>query len=1020
MINLRSIAYILFFFSGFSALVYQVVWARQLAWVFGSTTESVGIVLATFMAGMALGGLVLGRTADQVKSRFLLFAALEGGVGLYAIAASFGYGLLEEFCYSGGAPDLIFKILLAAVYLIIPCFLIGGTLPTLSRFCLEEKARNFGLTAGGLYANNTLGAAAGAVVTGFFLLEHLGASRSILAAGLVNLAVAATAVALELYNRKMQGAEAVVALPEKSEDVPAHRPFMRLIYFTVFFLAGTSTMAHELVWTRILSQYFKNSVYSFAAMLMAVLLALAAGSGAGTWIVKRVRNAGFMLGLLQLLAGLASLVTVVLFITPYTDVASYQQLLLRSGAMETLTRFMLFEIAAAMCLIFLPAFFMGMSFPFMAALTWRPVVRFAGYMGDLQFVLTAGNVTGALLVAFFLIPLYTEPDIGIMKSLFFGVGANLLAGMILLAAVFARIDWIRRGLATTAAAGLLGLAGWLYFGQPDLLLFWKSVPEGEDRIFYRSGKMGEVAVVQGPEGLILKVNNTSGLGGTGGEYLETRLGMMPFLLARGSERALVMGLGTGNTLNGLLNAGAKDVDCVEIIPEVVTASTAFHTFDPRTLTGGRLRIIFNDARTYLRCVDDRYDLIVGDLYFPWQAEAGFMYTREHFERVRDRLTEDGVFFQWLPLHQLRWEDFGVIGYTFSDVFPHVAVFLASTDVAFPIVGLMGSNEPFRLDPVRLQAELDAHFQQPVLKQFGMDDALALVTLYFGNEWLFRTKFSEVLVNTEDRTCVEYRSAKVLESHAELSITNFRRLADPQFKDDAVPVLDLPEMEAREKVAYEEKVRNCSEALKHYLFSWAIFLREDYLRRMGAADSPEERKKIREVMGQETVKAFGLAPDLAYVERNFLRLWHLYISEHEITAANNLLVYGITTAPDRDDFYNKLGLGLMLQGKYAEAQACLAGALEKNAENHSARANLAIAEFLVGDRVKAREDMAAVIEEVGYEKLAASKLTVALAVLILKGEAEARPLLDPLLEEATWKDLIEAALKSARESGVGDG
>lgn len=1020
MINLRSIAYILFFFSGFSALAYQVVWSRQLAWIFGSTTESVGIVLATFMAGMALGGVVLGRTADQVKSRFLLFAALEAGIGLYGIASSFGFGLLEEFCYSGGAPDLMVKVLLAAVYMIVPCFLIGGTLPTLSRFCLEEKARNFGLTAGGLYANNTLGAAAGAVVTGFFLLEHLGASRSILAAGLINLAVAATAITLELYARKTRGEEAPPALEEESRDAPVHRPFMRVVFFVVFFLAGTSTLAHELVWTRILSQYFKNSVYSFATMLMAVLLALAAGSGVGTWIVKRVRNAGYTLGLLQLLAGLASLVTVVLCITPNSDVASYQRLLLVSGAMESVTRFMLFEVAAAMCLVFLPAFFMGMSFPFMAALTWRPVVRFAGYMGDLQFVLTAGNVTGALLVAFYLIPLYTKPDIGIMKSLLFAVAANMVAGTILLATVFARIGWIKRVTAAAAGAGLLALCSYLYLGQPELLLFWKSLPEGEDRIFYRSGKMAEVSVVQGPEGMILKVNNTSGLGGTGGAYLETRLGMMPFLLAGGSERALLMGLGTGNTLHGLLTAGARDVDCVEIIPEVVTASTAFHRFDSQTLTGGRLRIIFNDARTYLKCANERYDLIVGDLYFPWQAEAGFMYTREHFQRVKESLTEDGIFFQWLPLHQLRWEDFGVIGYTFSDVFPHVAVFMASPEVAFPIVGLVGSNEPLRIDPLRLQAELDAHFQQPVLKQFGMDDALALVTLYFGNEWIFRTKFSEVLINTEDRTHVEYRSAKVTETHAELSITNFRRLADPFFKEDAVPMLDLPEMEAREKVAIEEKVRKYSEAMKHYLVSWSLFLREDYLERMGFADLPDEKRKVREAMGQETVKAFGLAPDLVQVERNFLRLWQLYLSEDEITAANNLMVFGVTAAPERDDFYNKLGLGLMVEGKYAEAQVCLAGAVDKNAENHSARANLAIAEFLMGDRVKAREDMALVVEEAGYEKLSASRLTVALAMLILKGEGEAEPLLDPLLQDPMWKDLVEAALESARESGVSDG
>jgi SAM-dependent methyltransferase len=148
------------------------------------------------------------------------------------------------------------------------------------------------------------------------------------------------------------------------------------------------------------------------------------------------------------------------------------------------------------------------------------------------------------------------------------------------------------------------------------------VPEGEDLIYYRSGKSAEVSVVGSSEGLVLKVNNNAWQGGTQGLYLETRLGMLPLLLEGSSERALVMGLGTGNTLFGLLTAGAKEVDCVEIIPEVLTAQTAFHQFESRTPEGGTLRIIQGDARVILRFMEEPYDLILGDLYFPWQSEAG--------------------------------------------------------------------------------------------------------------------------------------------------------------------------------------------------------------------------------------------------------------------------------------------------------------------------------------------------------------------------------------------------------------
>ncbi len=1025
MINLRSISFLLFFFSGFSALVYQVVWARQLCAIFGSSAESSAAVLAVFMAGMGIGGPALGRAADRIKNRFLCFAVIEGLIGLFGLLASSCFSVLESFYYSGGGASAGNRYMLAAVYMFIPCFLIGGTLPVLSRFCAKEDKNRFGLAAGGLYATNTFGAAAGALMAGFVFLESMGASGSIFLAAIINLVVAAACVTLYTAFKKqgMEPGRDEAAPPKNSvitnhaslagkpgEDVHPPHYVARALIFSAFFLAGTSTMAHEVIWTRILSQFFRNSAYSFAAMLFAVLVGLAAGSGAGSLLSRRLRSNGYALGVAQMLAGLVSL-SMVFFVSHFTELKTYGSWLQSFKAMESFGRFAAFESASALCLVFPPSFFMGLSFPLMARMAWRGSRRFGGFMGDLQFVLTAGSVVGAIGTALYLIP-GDNGRFGLLNCIKCAACANILAAVLLWASSVRHAGKAR----LAAALSLLAAASLVYCTLPPDLRFWRDGIEKENLVFYTSDKIAEVAVVERPDGLVLKLNNTSGLGGTAGSYLETRIGMLPLILKGGSETALVMGLGTGNTLYGLLASGAKDVDCVELIPGVARASECFHPFSRDTLTGGNLRIFLDDARVFLRYIDRKYDLVIGDLYFPWQAETGFMYTKEHFGRVKDRLTEDGVFFQWLPLHQLRWEDFGIVGYTFSEVFEHVAVFLAAPDVGFPLVALAGSRKRLSFNPVSLQEQLDKHFRQAELKSLELDNAMAILPLYLGNEWRFRSScFSETVVNTENRTLVEYRTARAMEDPAVRSFNNFRRLADPDFKEDAVPLLRFGEIDTEKKLKIEDEVRSRSRSLTHFMNCHILFLRESYFKQMGFKDDPSARRKVLESMGRESVSAFKLAPDYPIAEENLNRVWTMYINDHDYNAANNFAALVIDADPDNDAFYNKLGLGLILEEKYKEAVVCLTGAIFHNDMNFSARANLAIACFLKGDRVRAREEMSKVVDEFGYGRL--SQLTAALAVLILEGRDRASALLAPFLESPVWKELAAAAIESAKESAV---
>jgi spermidine synthase len=789
-----------------------------------------------------------------------------------------------------------------------------------------------------------------------------------------------------------------------------------------FILAGASTLAHEVLWTRILSQYFRNSIYSFSVMLFAVLLALAAGGGVGSFISRFLRIKRFALGSVQLLIALASLGVVQWVVVPFNEHQFYTEALIRFGGDASFQALVLFEILAALALVFAPAFFMGVAFPLVANLSWRPASRFAGFVGDVQFLLTLGGVAGALIMARAMIPanfegeggffdgdLWPATKKGLLHCFLWTSSANVLAGLLVLLSAVRRLGWPRIALSGV----LLGLVFWIHHSLPPHLVFWKEAEEGEKLVFYASDRLAEVAVVDRGDGRVLKLNSTSWQGGTQGELLEARLGLLPILIRGGSTKALVMGLGTGNTLYGLLQGGAMNVDCVEIIPAVARASQFFHRFSQETLVGGRFRPIVGDARIFLRCIDETYDLILGDLYFPWQSEAGFMYTKEHFQRVKDRLTPDGVFFQWLPLHQLAWEDFETIGYTFSEVFDHVAVYLAAPRAAFPFVGLMGSRERQYIDPLTLQENLDAHFNHAFLVNYGVGDAMEILSLYLGDQWFFRRPSSPTQLNTEDQTRVEFRSARTFQNPAVIAYQNFLQLGDPGLQESPIPILRFPEMPAAERVKIEDRVRSYSRAMRPFLKSHALFLRQAFLQQMGYADAPEERKKVRDEMGSLCLLAYRLAPDYPLMKQNILQLWQLLIGEKEITAANNLMYRALSIQPDSDVFYNRLGSGLVVEGRYKDGVVCFTDAIEKNDANYSARANLAIALFAIGDRITAREEMERVVNQVGYENL--SELTRALALLILEGEKKALPLVQPFLGDSPWKNLVKAALESARES-----
>ena len=199
---LKPFVLLCFFFSGFSGLLYEVLWLRLLILIFGSTTLAISTVLTSFMGGLALGSYFFGRMMDRQKRPLLYYGILEGVIGLYALIIPWIFsGLIPVYQFLWQQFHLNFygftllQFSLITLVLLIPTTCMGATLPILSTWAVREEA-TLGVTIGRLYALNTFGAVLGTALSGFFLLPALGVQHTLWIAVGINLLVALLILAL--------------------------------------------------------------------------------------------------------------------------------------------------------------------------------------------------------------------------------------------------------------------------------------------------------------------------------------------------------------------------------------------------------------------------------------------------------------------------------------------------------------------------------------------------------------------------------------------------------------------------------------------------------------------------------------------------------------------------------------------------------------------------------------------------------------------------------------------------------
>jgi spermidine synthase len=636
-------------------------------------------------------------------------------------------------------------------------------------------------------------------------------------------------------------------------------------------LSGFITLSLEVLWTRMFAQVFMNDVYSFATILVTFLLSLAIGSFLARYLMIKEVNRIKTLRTLLILSGVLVGISPLLF-SYWTDGLAalpvsvgwggYILSLLRMSAVVTL----------------LPTILMGSIFPYLLQIA--PTFRYGigETIGYLTAINTLGSIFGSLFAGFlFMKILGLWYSVALMAALYF-----LLSLLTIERPTLGKFGQY----AGFAAALTLAFAFLPASGLSSVRL---NLENAEELLDLRFGRDGIVSVISAqpsyyPEDfqdLFIRLNNTYTLGGVGSAPDEKRQSHLSLFLHPNPQSVYILGLATGISAGGALHHPVSRVVVSELVPEVVdVAESYFEPYNNGLFQDTRVQIVVDDGRNFLLGTDERFDVIIADLFEPWGAGTGDLYSLEHFQSVQAHLHEGGIFVQWLPLHQISLQEFGIIARTITEVFPQVTLWRGNFVPNKPIAALVASNEIKPLDWEAMLAnvqalgenpstlidalvsvkgyptlELDPDSEEFILQILPQLTESVPFTFYAGNIGHNKNLFDQYPLNSDDRPMFEFLAPKTRGNQPEnrnswLTSTNLSQLFEQLF--GALPPKNDPYLTKLSTTqinyiqaglsyykaltySYEGQITGSTELIKD-----SQFLMDDYLERMNLADPDDPR------------------------------------------------------------------------------------------------------------------------------------------------------------------------------------
>lgn len=760
-----------FFISGFSALLYEIVWARMLTLLFGASLYGQSIALGLFMGGLAIGSKGIGSLLPKARFPGRWYAALEGLIGLFGMASIFLLPLCEKLEGIHPLLDPVLAFLMACLFILPPTVFMGGTFPALFK-TLESSgpASSRSLSnLSNLYTINTLGALAGIAAANYYCIPSLGMKNSLLLSAILNFA---------LFFICWIFVKTPSRTTDKTDSLSSSVPVKPLLAIGI---SGFLTMLYEISWSRALFFSLGSSTYTFSFVIFSFILGLSLGA---YWIKSKEKTDLEKLKILFCDLQLKSLcfAAIFIFISSKLPICSKYLFEYFQGVFWKIHGV---EILLLILLISPTAFFIGAAFPltilFMARQESSPSEKTVGLAYSIN---TLGSIAGSFATGFLLIPLFSAFNliwIALIghtlslllihpkprKSFFSGLGVVISSVVIFLFIQFhyySEVDLLGGGFSKIYSSSGEHVPRYLATNPafPNAMAL-KSSNRNEhpaEIIWAKDGILSHVAVGRNDHFHTLILNGK--IDASVGDFLltdmptQTLLAFIPLVLSPDPQKALVIGYGSGVTA-GTLGKQVSQVDCLEIEKNVIKASPFFNEFNLKAHENPNVRIHIGDARKFIRNTRTRYDLISAEPSNLWVSGVAHLFTRDYFRECREILNDQGVMIQWIHLYKLSLSDFKTALKSFTSVFPVYELYGSFNISDLFFVGY--KNKIYKPDAARFQKILEDFAYRDSLKKIHIDCFDSLQKFQILPKAGFPDTLKDVPFHTDDKPVLEYSAPK---------------------------------------------------------------------------------------------------------------------------------------------------------------------------------------------------------------------------------------------------------------------
>ncbi|MDP8219532.1 MAG: fused MFS/spermidine synthase, partial [Candidatus Theseobacter exili] len=997
---------IFYFLSGFTALIYEVVWARQLLLFFGSNALALSTVIAAFMAGFAAGSAVCGRFFSRIRP-LKVYGVFEILIGLYAVFSPLIFHMLFKWnTDSSFQTEGQFFIIslqrfgLSFLVVFFPAFFMGGTFPVMCRAYVHDKSK-IGKGTGLLYGINTVGAAAGAFFAGYFFISLYGISRTIWIASAINIVIGIAAFLLPQTSKEKNEKifKEKLSIPLISET----KRSLWLLLCVLAFFAGGSAMTYEVLWTRAMSLVIGSSVYAFSMVLTAFLAGTAIGSWSVAWWADKFKKPLALLIFLQ-----AGVFVSVIFTIPL--IGKLPELFLKwfIESDQSFVTVQIIKFGICSVILFVPTMLSGAFFPALVRTSIKEIRGLPKRAGSLYAVNSTGCIVGSFLAGFYILP-----TLGLRNGLIAGASINLLLSAIAITAMTKRI---LVKFSVIVACAMIALAAFLLIPSMDMnimtsgpSIYVKKYTEDMNvkqtlknlnmvrLLSSREGLSGNVSVKEYGKIRSLLINGK--VEGSDGHDMDTQIlaSSLPMMLSNDVQDVLLIGLGTGVTLRGILSYPVRSVVCVEIESEVEKASCFFDHVNLQALKDPRVELVIGDARNYVFSTKRLFDVIVSEPSNPWIAGVNNLFTKELFDRYNQILRDGGMVSQWVHYYSMSPDDLKMITRTFMKSFPQTAIW---GEPYYSDLILTGRKGHFRINFETIKRHLLRRLVARDMKAIKISGPEEILSFFFMGPAQASSMAGDGLINTDDMPYIEFSAPKSL--YSDTIADNLELLFN--WRESPFPFLDINNNNEELIENLHRRIKAAEEITKGMLFAYRGDLEKQVDLFIGALEIYPEIQKAREQTGEylyrkakrlhkdgkidecvETLKKaihYGM-PSVLY----HYSLGSVLQQIHKTDEAIRQYLKALSIDPDDFNSNNNLGVILLNLGNEAQAVKYFQKAIDSNPENVDAEINLGTALFGL-NRLNEAEN---IFRKILSKKPESEEILLNLGVVLAKqekaGEAE---------------------------------